>query len=161
MCQPVLYSRWPVTPALRGACRSAPAKPGQRLLHLALVADDADEVLHHALQVLLNLERVLGGVAALERLERPLRRRPRPAARRRSTAPFCFAKIAACSPARLPKTSRSDSELPPSRLAPLMPAAHSPAANRPGIVDICVSASTLHAAHHVVRRRADFHRRRS
>ena len=49
---------------------------------------------------------------------------------------------AACSPARLPNTSRSESELPPSRLAPLMPAAHSPAANRPGTVDICVSAST-------------------
>jgi len=49
---------------------------------------------------------------------------------------------AANSPARFPNTSRSDSELPPSRFAPLMPAAHSPAANRPCTLDICVSEST-------------------
>ena len=49
---------------------------------------------------------------------------------------------AANSPARLPKTSKSDSELPPSRLAPLMPTAHSPQANSPGTRDICVSGST-------------------
>jgi hypothetical protein len=52
------------------------------------------------------------------------------------------AKRAACSPARLPNTSRSESELPPSRLAPCSPAAHSPAAKRPGTVLICVSPST-------------------
>src|SRR5215217_7054392 len=45
-------------------------QPDERLLHLALVADDADQVLHHRLQVLLDLERVLRGIAALERLER-------------------------------------------------------------------------------------------
>src|SRR3712207_9254051 len=43
---------------------------------------------------------------------------------------------------------RSDSELPPRRLAPLIPAAHSPAANSPGIVDICVSASTFRSEEH-------------
>ena len=56
--------------------------------------------------------------------------------------PFSFAKIAAYSPARLPKTIRSESELPPRRFAPLIPAAHSPAANSPGTVDSCVSAFT-------------------
>ena len=45
-------------------------------------------------------------------------------------------------PARRPKTSRSDSELPPSRLAPCMPPATSPAANSPGTVAASVSAST-------------------
>jgi hypothetical protein len=32
--------------------------------------------------------------------------------------------------------------LPPNRLAPLMPAAHSPAAKSPATLDICVSEST-------------------
>lgn len=39
---------------------------------------------------------------------------------------------AACSPARRPNTSRSERELPPSRLEPCIPPATSPAANRPG-----------------------------
>lgn len=39
---------------------------------------------------------------------------------------------AACQPARRPNTSRSDRELPPSRLEPCMPPATSPAANSPG-----------------------------
>src|SRR6185503_19552433 len=46
-------------------------------------------------------------------------------------------------PARRPNTSRSLSELPPSRLAPCMPPPTSPAAYRPGTVDSWVSASTL------------------
>ena len=58
---------------------------------------------------------------------------PRSTARRRRAArPLARAQPAAYSPARLPNTIRSDSELPPRRLAPLMPDAHSPAANRPG-----------------------------
>src|SRR5579864_6016011 len=56
---------------------------------------------------------------------------------------FSFAKAAAYSPARLPKTNKSESEFPPSRLAPWRPAAHSPAANRPATSDIWESASTL------------------
>ena len=94
----------------------------------------------------------------LERLERAPRRlfdlrrdRSRPRA-------FSCANCAAYSPARLPKTSRSDSEFPPSRLAPLIPAAHSPAANRPGHARHLRVAVDAHAAHHVVRRRADLHR---
>ena len=47
----------------------------QRLLHLPLVADDPDQFLHEVLQILLDLERVFGGVAALEGIERDLRRR--------------------------------------------------------------------------------------
>ncbi len=39
---------------------------------------------------------------------------------------------AACQPARRPKTSRSDSEFPPSRFEPCMPPATSPDAYRPG-----------------------------
>ena len=53
-----------------------------------------------------------------------------------------LAYSAAPRPARRPKTRRSDSELPPSRLAPCMPPAHSPAAKRPGTVAAPVSAST-------------------
>ena len=49
---------------------------------------------------------------------------------------------AACSPARLPNTSRSDRELPPSRLEPCMPPETSPTANRPGTRDSWVSGST-------------------
>ncbi len=60
-----------------------------------------------------------------------------------SVAEFSFAYFAAYSPARFPKTRRSESELPPRRFAPWRPAAHSPAAKRPGVVVICVSASTL------------------
>ena len=52
------------------------------------------------------------------------------------------ANRAACSPASFPNTRRSESEFPPSLFAPCNPAADSPAANNPGIVDICVSPST-------------------
>ena len=45
-------------------------------------------------------------------------------------------------PARRPKTSRSDRELPPSRLEPCMPPDTSPAANRPGRLEAAVSGST-------------------
>src|SRR5438552_6552293 len=51
------------------------------------------------------------------------------------------ARSAAASPARRPKTSRSESELPPSRFAPWSPAATSPAAYRPGTLVSAVSAS--------------------
>ena len=57
-------------------------------------------------------------------------------------AEFSFANIAAYSPARFPKTIRSDSEFPPKRFAPFIPAAHSPAAKSPGTVEACVSLST-------------------
>jgi hypothetical protein len=53
-----------------------------------------------------------------------------------------FALVAADSPARRPNTSRSDSELPPSRFDPCMPPATSPAAYRPGTVDSPVSGAT-------------------
>ena len=58
----------------------------------------------------------------------------------RSVRPAAYA--AAESPARLPKTMRSDSELPPSRLEPCMPPEHSPTAYRPATSDCSVSAST-------------------
>ena len=56
--------------------------------------------------------------------------------------PMASTYCAAPSPHRLPNTSRSDSELPPSRLLPCIPPEHSPAANRPGTVDMPVSGST-------------------
>ena len=52
------------------------------------------------------------------------------------------AKSAAPMPARRPKTMRSESELPPRRLAPCMPPDTSPMAKSPGTVAACVSAST-------------------
>ena len=57
-------------------------------------------------------------------------------------APSEFAYAVAASPARLPKTSRSPSELPPSRLEPCMPPEHSPTAYRPVTALSWVSAST-------------------
>ena len=54
----------------------------------------------------------------------------------------CCARVAAAAPARRPKTSRSDSELPPSRLEPCMPPEHSPTAYRPVTALSSVSAST-------------------
>ena len=52
---------------------------------------------------------------------------------RRAAPPVSAAAYsAACSPARRPNTSRSERELPPSRLEPCIPPATSPAANRPG-----------------------------
>ena len=58
----------------------------------------------------------------------------------RSARPRTYS--AAPSPARRPNTSRSDSELPPSRLDPCMPPEHSPAANRPATLAAAVSGST-------------------
>ena len=49
---------------------------------------------------------------------------------------------AAASPARLPKTIVSVSELPPSRFAPCSPAVHSPAAYKPTTSVAWVSGST-------------------
>jgi len=60
-----------------------------------------------------------------------------------AAAVFAFANFAAYSPGTLAETMMSDNELPPiARFAPLIPAAHSPAANSPGMLDICVSEST-------------------
>ena len=148
----------PCTRDLRARARAGRASPSSARCISSSRADDADEVLHHLLQVVLDLVRALAAAAALERRERrraaPLDLRRRRAAPRRARCANC----AAYSPARLPKTSRSESELPPSRLAPCMPAAHSPAANRPGTRRHLRVGVDAHAAHHVVRGRADLHR---
>ena len=143
VCQPGLYSRLPGTPTVRRA-------PLQRL-----------ELAERLLHLVLRRARCRRGPASSScsdvlDLVRPSRRSRRArTARARSASPsstsrvvhaspspFVRANFAAYSPARLPNTSRSDSELPPSRFAPCSPAAHSPHANRPGTVDICVSPST-------------------
>src|SRR5439155_24617750 len=53
-------------------------QPSERSAHLALIANDADESLHHILEVVLNLEGSFraraGGNRTLERLERLARR---------------------------------------------------------------------------------------
>ena len=59
VCQPGLYSRLPVTPDLGGA-RLQLLHALERPLHLVLAADDADQVLHHVLQLVLDLERAAG-----------------------------------------------------------------------------------------------------
>ena len=78
-------------------------------------------------------------------------RRPRRASRGGVRTPRCW-------PARRPNTSRSDSELPPSRLEPCMPPATSPAAYRPGDERLLGVGVDLDAAHHVVAGRPDLHR---
>ena len=116
--------------------------PLERLLHLRRGADDADQVVHRLLQVVLHGVGVLAAV--------PLERRERGAAgvgqrlvRQRRPGPDCGARARRRpTPARRPNTSRSDSELPPSRLDPCMPPATSPAANRPGMRAASVSGST-------------------
>ena len=79
-------------------------------------------------------------------------------AHRRAATPFSFANSAAYSPARFPNTSRSDSELPPSRFAPWMPGRALAGGEQPRHRRHLRVAVDLHAAHHVVRRRADLHR---
>jgi hypothetical protein len=66
----------------------------------------------------------------------------------------------AAAPARRPNTSRSDSELPPSRFEPCIPPATSPAAYSPGTTAAAVSGLDLHPAHDVVAGRPDLHRLR-
>ena len=159
VCQPGLYSRLPCTPtfaarALQLArCLPAPApfrlrgarcRPGPASCPASRAAPDT------ALRRRCR-RRVRTAPA-------PRARPPRPARRRSGRRGFSLANFAAYSPARLPKTSRSDSELPPSRLAPCSPAAHSPAANRPGHVRHLRVAVHADAAHHVMRGRADLHR---
>ena len=57
-----------------------------------------------------------------------------------SPRPWAYADAA--SPASLPNTSRSPSELPPSRLEPCMPPEHSPTAYSPVTALSWLSAST-------------------
>ena len=61
-------------------------------------------------------------------------------------------------PARRPNTSRSDSELPPSRLAPCIPPEHLAGGEQPGTRRGAGVGVDLDAAHHVVAGRADLHR---
>ncbi len=115
--------------------------------------------LHHVLQVVLHLNgffaRSIRGRTALS----ALRALPGPAASSTRAGAVLLRELARRTRRRACRsTSRSDSELPPSRFAPCMPAAHSPAAKRPGTVDICVSRVDADAAHDVVRRRPDLHR---
>src|SRR4026209_1557288 len=72
------------------------------------------------------------------------------------------AKSAAAAPVRWPNPSRSESELPPSRFAPCIPPATSPAATRPGRdqpwAGRCPGLGVdPDAAHDVVGRRPDLH----
>ena len=64
---------------------------------------------------------------------------------------------AAASPARLPNTIVSVSELPPSRFAPCSPAVHSPAAYRPDHLGGVGLGLDDDPAHRVVRGRRDLH----
>ena len=71
VCQPLLYSRLPVDAGARPRARAGPCSFSWRLAHLGFLADDADQVLHHVLQVVLDGVGVLAGRAALERRQRP------------------------------------------------------------------------------------------
>ena len=117
----------------------------QRLLELSLDANDAHQVLHDFLKFLVDRVRVL----ALAGGTRPERRQGHLGgfnhiflSRLGPLLTQSLGILAAYSPARLPNTSRSDKELPPRRLAPCIPPATSPAANRPGTVVAWLSAST-------------------
>ncbi len=114
--------------------------PLQRLLDLVGGADDADERVHRLLQVVLDGVGVLAALPGERRQRRGLRLAQRRLGQR--GAGLRAACSAEAVPARLPKTSRSDSELPPSRLEPCIPPATSPAANSPATFAPAVSGST-------------------
>ena len=144
VCQPGLYSRLPETAVLAGALPEL-AETIERPCHFVFAADDADQFLHHALQLVLDLIGPFGTAAAgaaLERLERlrggffDLRIVD---TGRRNFPSRIWRRIhrRACR-----RPCRSESELPPRRFAPWRPAAHSPAAKRPGTLDIWVSPLT-------------------
>jgi hypothetical protein len=104
-------------------------------------ADDADQVLHHVLQIALHGVGILAGAAALERRQRLASPPSRPGRSSIVPAPCCFANSAANSPARLPKTIRSRASC---RRGGWRRASR-PRLRRgeePGTVDICVSPST-------------------
>ena len=69
VCQPLLYSRLPVMPMRSARCFEL-RDFVEGLLHFAFGADDADEVLHRVLQIVLDLVGVFAGGAALEGCER-------------------------------------------------------------------------------------------
>ena len=140
VCQPLLYCRCPAIPA-RSARVAKLLDDFERLLHFAFRAHDADQILHRVLQLVLDLIGILAGGAALEGLERGVRRSLNLRVVDRCGA-IVFGEFGRILARALPNTSRSESEFPPSRLAPCSPAATSPAANRPGTVDICESPST-------------------
>ena len=125
----------------------------------ASVAEDPDERLHRRAELLVQPVGILavgprsngaassvGGRPDLDRVDVRARRPASP--RRPPRRPR----------SRWPKTSRSDSELPPSRFAPCSPAATSPAAYRPGPGRRARLGVDPDPAHHVVRRRPDLHR---
>src|SRR5918994_4593996 len=139
-CQPVWYSRWPLTPTRSArACRSA------RRARASCISASVRTIPTRSCIMPCRSCCTANGFS-------PPAPRSNGASANRSTAatwsssiataPFVRENSAAYSPARLPNTTMSERELPPSRFAPLMPDAHSPAANRPGTDDICVSAST-------------------
>ena len=116
----------------------------ERHLHLVGLADDADELVHRLLQLQVHDERVLPAVrGAGERQQRPVhgscqvvvRRSPAVRPGRRRTAPR-RARTAGRRPAGPTASCR------PAGCCPCIPPEHSPAANRPGTVDIPVSGST-------------------
>ena len=113
-------------------------------------------LLHRVLQIVLHLVGVLArsprsngaSDACIAALDRAVVHARRAVARER----------AAYSPARLPNTIRSDSELPPSRLAPLMPDGALARGEQPGNRRHLRVGVHADAAHDVVRRRPDLHR---
>ena len=148
-------------PAGRPDGRPAPAQLGQlseRLVEIGLDAEDPDEALH----------RRPGGRAGSRTGPRPRSARAARRARRPPPGPgpgstygsasVAAACAAAAAPVRAPNTSRSDSELPPSRLAPCIPPATSPAAYRPATVVAPGLGIDPDAAHDVVGGRPDLHR---
>ena len=65
--------------------------------------------------------------------------------------------LAAASPARRPKTSRSDRELPPSRFAPWKSRRGLARSEESGTVDFAVSRLDANSSHHVMTGGTDFH----
>ena len=117
VCHPVLYSILPVIPAFAARARSALIFSIASCISL-FDAHDPHQFLHKILQLVLHGKRIFARRAAFERSQRRFRRLVH---LRWSSfpAPFSLANLAAYSPARLPNTSKSDSEFPPKPIGPM------------------------------------------
>jgi len=117
---------------------------GEGLLHLRLDAHDADVRLHRVLQRVLDLVRTLRITAAARcalAARAPLRRGVQLSGVELHGA-VLLGELRGVFARALAEDHQVDSEFPPRRFAPCKPAAHSPAAKRPGTFVICVSPST-------------------
>ncbi len=159
VCQPVLYSRLPATPA-SGRAASRPSRGPRAPAHLRFsVRTMPTQLLHHVLQVVLDSVGILAPALARRTARAPATRRSICWCVSMARRPCCLRVLRgelAGALAEDHQVARASCRRGGWRRA--SPRHASPAAKRPGTVRHLRVAVDLHAAHDVVRRRADFHR---